>query len=312
MKSYHLAAYLLILAAVSFAPVSRANAASLAAAQESVKTVAVTPVELSSCQVTIPSQRHTYNGSAQKPAVTVTHGAQTLKEGTDYTVTYRNNVNAGNAQIVVTAVPGNAGGYRGTAMKQFHIYKPVAQISSHGDFERVRYGSGVRLNAVVTSGYQAGDKGTISYRSDRKKTATVSRDGLVTIREPGTAHITITVQKTKNYRKTSKVITVLVRPPKTQFTNLRAIITKGITLWWKPRSGVTGYEIRYSQKQSMKKAKLCHVKGAGVVSKTLRGMRAGRRYFIQVRTYQVVGGKHYHSRWSRIRTCVPIIRRHGY
>lgn len=269
-------------------------------------------IDLGSCTITIPKERRTYNGSAQTPKVTVVWQGRTLTENADYTVSYANNVDAGQAEIVISAVPGNSGGFTGTVTRHFHIFKPEAVIKSHGDCERVTYGTSVNLNASVVSGYKAEDRGTLTYRSDRRKTATVSKNGIVTIREPGTAHITITAQKTNNYRRTKKIITIRVRPRKTQFTDVRAIITRGITLWWRPRSGITGYEIRYSKRSSMRGARLCHVKGAAVVSKTLRHMKAGTRYFIQIRTYKVVQGEHYHSRWSRIRSCVPIIRRAGY
>lgn len=61
-----------------------------------------------------------YDGSAQKPAVTVTVNGVALTEGTDFTVSYENNVNAGNtAKAVVTG----KGIYSGTAEKNFTIEK---------------------------------------------------------------------------------------------------------------------------------------------------------------------------------------------
>ena len=59
----------------------------------------------------------TYNGSAQTPAVTVKVGSTTLKSGTDYTVSYSNNTNAGTATITVTG----KGSYSGTASGTFTI-----------------------------------------------------------------------------------------------------------------------------------------------------------------------------------------------
>lgn len=44
----------------------------------------------------------TYTGSAITPNVTVTKGTKTLTKGTDYTLSYTNNVNAGTATITVT------------------------------------------------------------------------------------------------------------------------------------------------------------------------------------------------------------------
>jgi len=63
----------------------------------------------------IAAQNHT--GSAIKPAVVVKDGSTTLKEGTDYTVTFLNNTNAGKAKVTVTG----KGNYTGTATATFEI-----------------------------------------------------------------------------------------------------------------------------------------------------------------------------------------------
>lgn len=44
----------------------------------------------------------TYTGKALKPAVTVKYGNKTYKNGTDYTLTYKNNTKVGTATVVVT------------------------------------------------------------------------------------------------------------------------------------------------------------------------------------------------------------------
>lgn len=59
----------------------------------------------------------TYTGSALTPEPTVTLGDKTLTAGTDYTVAYENNVNAGEATVAVTGT----GGYMGTATGTFTI-----------------------------------------------------------------------------------------------------------------------------------------------------------------------------------------------
>ena len=61
-----------------------------------------------------------YNAQAQEPAPVVTFNGMTLVKGTDYTVSYSNNVNVGTATVTVTAVGTNAK-YSGTAQKTFVI-----------------------------------------------------------------------------------------------------------------------------------------------------------------------------------------------
>lgn len=59
----------------------------------------------------------TYTGSARRPGVTVKRGSTILKNGTDYTVSYSNNINAGTAAVIVAG----KGNYSGTAKKSFTI-----------------------------------------------------------------------------------------------------------------------------------------------------------------------------------------------
>ena len=63
----------------------------------------------------VPDQ--TYTGAVLKPAVEVAYGGERLAEGFDYTVSYSNNVYAGEATVTVRGV----GGYSGEATRTFEI-----------------------------------------------------------------------------------------------------------------------------------------------------------------------------------------------
>lgn len=72
------------------------------------------------CDVaSIPTQ--VYTGSAIEPAVTVKDGETTLTLGTDYDVTYSNNVNAGTATVTITG----KGNYSGETAATFTIAKSM-------------------------------------------------------------------------------------------------------------------------------------------------------------------------------------------
>lgn len=59
----------------------------------------------------------TYDGSQKRPSITVTSAGKTLTEGTDYTVEYANNVNAGTATVTITG----KGSYTGSKSATFTI-----------------------------------------------------------------------------------------------------------------------------------------------------------------------------------------------
>lgn len=81
----------------------------------------VEPKSLEGAQVNVTGD-YTYDGNEKKPsgsAVTVTLNDETLTEGSDYTLSYENNTDAGTATVTATGV----GSYTGTATGNFTIAK---------------------------------------------------------------------------------------------------------------------------------------------------------------------------------------------
>ena len=61
---------------------------------------------------------YVYNGKAAKPLPEVTYNGKTLIKGSDYTLTYENNINVGEASVVVTGTNKN---FTGTKTVKFNI-----------------------------------------------------------------------------------------------------------------------------------------------------------------------------------------------
>lgn len=74
-------------------------------------------VNVSNCTITLGTTSYTYDGTEKKPSVTVKYSSTTLTSGTDYSITYSDNVNAGSAKVTVTG----KGDYTGSATKNFTI-----------------------------------------------------------------------------------------------------------------------------------------------------------------------------------------------
>ncbi len=81
----------------------------------------ITARKFDSVQVKVEKSSYTQTGSAIEPKVTVTDSnlKATLVEGTDYTVVYENNINAGTAKVTVTG----KGNFAGTKTATFTIEK---------------------------------------------------------------------------------------------------------------------------------------------------------------------------------------------
>lgn len=67
--------------------------------------------------IALDANSFSYTGEEIKPVVTVTDKGLTLAEGTDYTLTYKNNVNAGKASVTIAGT----GNYSGAVTKTFTI-----------------------------------------------------------------------------------------------------------------------------------------------------------------------------------------------
>lgn len=94
-----------------------------------------------------------------------------------------------------------------------------------------------------------------------------------------------------------------VRIPK--FTMPTTYITKitksrrALTVKWKKRSGITGYEIQCSRKKGFWKSVKKTVKGSKKHKRKISGLKAKKRYYVRIRTYRIMDGYKYYSGWSR-------------
>lgn len=86
-----------------------------------------TSIRLDSAIVKARVSDRAYTGSAQEPKPTVVAAGSVLKEGTDYTLSYSNNVNVGTASVTIKG----KGNYRGSVTKNFKIYKETFKAGTY-------------------------------------------------------------------------------------------------------------------------------------------------------------------------------------
>ncbi len=77
---------------------------------------------------------------------------------------------------------------------------------------------------------------------------------------------------------------------------------KAFTAKWAKVKGVEGYEIRYSTDKKMTKAVTVDVPGIKTVSKKITGLKGGKKYYVQIRTYVVSDGTKVYSDWSAVKS----------
>ena len=89
-----------------------------------------------------------YNGQEQTPAYTVKSGSAVLTAGTDYTLSYSNNTNAGTATVTATGLDNYAGA---TGSAEFTIAKAAVALTWSGADTRTYDGKASNVTASVTN-----------------------------------------------------------------------------------------------------------------------------------------------------------------
>ena len=75
---------------------------------------------------------------------------------------------------------------------------------------------------------------------------------------------------------------------------------RAVTVKWKKKSNITGYQIQYSTNSKFKEGnKTIKIKKAKTVSKKITGLKPSKKYYVRIRTYKIVNKKTYYSSWSK-------------
>ena len=141
------------------------------------KNFTISPASISNATVSGLANK-TYNGSAQTQNLTVKVGDKTLTNGTDYTISYANNTNAGTATVTITG----KGNYSGTLSKTFTISSAsISNATVSGIANKTYTGSAQTQNPTVKIGDKTlvnGTDYTLSYANNTNVgTATVTITG---------------------------------------------------------------------------------------------------------------------------------------
>ena len=153
--------------------------------------------------------------------------------------------------------------------------------------------------AIDTKGRQiSGKYYTVSYKNNKKA---------------GKASVVV---KFKNGYSGTVKKSFTIRPAGTAIKNITAA-PGGFTVKWKKKTAQTsGYQVQYATNQGFKgsSAHSVFVKKASLTKKEIKNLKAGKKYYVRIRTYKTVkiGGKNtrIYSAWSaaaRVRT-LPSVR----
>lgn len=241
----------------------------------------------------------TYNGKVQKPTVTVKNSkGTTLKNGTDYTVSYASGCkNTGKYAVTVTF----KGNYTGTKTLYFNILP-----SKTSKLTATQTTSSIKATWKAVTG-ASGYKVTL-YTSSGKAVKTVyttKTSAEFTKLSKGTTYkVRVTAYKTIDGKKaSSSVYTQLTTATKPGTPTLKATAgSKKASLSWNKQTGATGYVVYMSTSKTGKYTKIATVKGNSKVSYTKTGLTRGKTMYFKVAAYKTVDGKTITGSFSAVKS----------
>ena len=144
---------------------------------ETAEIPALSRISISKASVTLSTSTYAYDGKAKKPDVTVKLNGKTLKNGTDYSVTYSNNTKVGTAKVTIKG----KGNYSGTITKTFKINPAKQEIQKltakskafFVDWAQKGSAAGYEIQYATNSKFTSAKKVTIT--NNKTDTKTISK-----------------------------------------------------------------------------------------------------------------------------------------
>ena len=219
------------------------------------KTFTIDPAAIDTAVVTDIVNK-TWDGNAQTQNPKVTVGNAALVSGTDYTLSYSNNINAGNASVIITG----SGNYTGSLTKTFVISPVSLEGAAVSGITAKQYtGEGVAQTPVVVLNGRTLVNGTdyvLTYQNNVK----VGKKASVTI--TGTGNCTGSITKTFAINQTSMKKAKVTNIQKKTYTGKRIKQDPTVTIDGFVLKKGRDYKITYQNNVNIGKAVMT-IKGKG-------------------------------------------------
>ena len=245
---------------------------------ETAEIPALSRISISKASVTLSTSTYAYDGKAKKPGVTVKLNGKTLKNGTDYTVSYSNNTKVGTATVKIMG----KGNYTGSVSKTYSIKNNFKKATISGISNKSYTGKNITQSITVKYNGKTLKNGTdytVSYSSNKNI-------GTATVKVTGKGSYAGTITKTFK-----------INPAKQEIQKLTAK-SKAFFVDWAQKGSATGYEIQYATNSKFTSAKKVTITNNKTDTKTISKLSGKKKYYVRVRSYTTVKGTKYYGAWS--------------
>ncbi len=235
----------------------------------------------------------TYTGSAICPVPVITYMGYRLKKGTDYTITWSDNVRVGTARCRITG----KGDFTGTRTVSFKILRKNSSSSSSGtSSSSKKFTVSITKNQLAYTGKL--QKPSVRVTSGGKTVA--SKYYTVTYknnRNVGTGTVTVTGKNTwKGYKGTADF---RILPGTPSVTSVKNASEGKFQMKWKKRKESEGYQVQYCTRKAFDKN--THRKEFDDEDTTTCTVDTGlsnKTIYVRIRSYRTVKGSRWFSEWS--------------
>ena len=245
---------------------------------ETAEIPALSRISISKASVTLSTSTYAYDGKAKKPGVTVKLNGKTLKNGTDYTVSYSNNTKVGTATVKITG----KGNYTGSVSKTYSIKNNFKKATVSGISTKAFTGKNITQSITVKYNGKTLKNGTdytFSYSNNKKV-------GKATVKITGKGKYCGVITKTFK-----------INPAKQEIQKLTAK-SKAFFVDWAQKGSATGYEIQYATNSKLTRAKKVTITNNKTDKTTVSKLSGKKKYYVRVRSYTTVNGTKYYGAWS--------------
>ena len=248
---------------------------------ETAEIPALSRISISKASVTLSTSTYAYDGKAKKPGVTVKLNGKTLKNGTDYTVSYSNNTKVGTATVKITG----KGNYTGSVSKTYSIKNDFKKATVSGISTKAFTGKNITQSITVKYNGKTLKNGTdytVSYSNNKNI-------GTATVKITGKGSYTGTITKTFK-----------INPAKQEIQKLTAK-SKAFFVDWAQKGSASGYEIQYATNSKFTSAKKVTITNNKTDKTTVSKLSGKKKYYVRVRSYTTVKGTKYYGAWSSVK-----------
>ena len=255
----------------------------------------------------IPDQ--TYTGKELKPVPKLTYNGKTLKRGTDFSLSYRDNVKTGTGKCVITG----KGSYKGTKTVSFRIVRSSSSSSK-------KTSSGTSSTGKASSGKKTTGKFTVKVSaasfeyngSARKPSVKVTAGGksvpssqytvsYTDNKNVGTASVKVTGKN--DYKGYSGTASFKITLKKTTLSGVKCTGEGEVTVTWKKDTQADGYQIESSTyKNFSSNVKKKQITDSKTVSAVIGGCKSGKNCHVRIRAYTKGSGRNTYGPWSTVKS----------